>query len=217
MRLVGDHAHGRGHTVLAPCLPGHGTTIADANRQRWQDWVAHVERALADLKERCPRVFAAGLSLGSLLALHLAAHHPELAGAIAYSPAIKMADPRTRVVALLKYLTPQLPKAEMYAVDPEAESRLWSYDAWPSAAAHEVIKLTRQVKRALPQVRCPALILYSTADPDLHPDAAQFTYDRIGAADKELIALHNCGHLITVDAEWERVAEETCRFIADHT
>jgi hypothetical protein len=47
--------------------------------------------------------------------------------------------------------------------------------------------------------------------------SAQFTCDRIGAADKELIALHNCGHVITVDAEWERVAEETCRFIADHT
>ena len=215
MRLVGSFAHQRGYTVLAPCLPGHGTTIEDANRQRWQDWAAHVDRALADLEERCERVFAAGLSLGSLLALHLAAHHPELAGAIAYSPAIRMADPRARVVAVLKYLTQQLPKDEMFAVDPEAESRLWSYDAWPAAAAHEVIKLTRQVKQSLPQVRCPSLIVYSTEDPDIHPDAAQYTYDHIGAEDKELVTLHNCGHVITVDAEWEVVAEGTCQFIAD--
>jgi carboxylesterase len=216
LRLVGDFAHQQGYTVLAPLLPGHGTTIEDANRQRWQDWTAHVDRALADLEQRCERVFVAGLSLGSLLALYEAAHHLELAGAIAYSPAIKMADPRARAVALLKYVTPQLPKDELYTVDPEAESRLWSYDAWPAAAAHEVIQLTRQVRRALPRVRCPSLIVYSTKDPDLHPEAAQFTHDHIGAADKELITLHNCGHVITVDAEWETVAEKTCQFMAAH-
>lgn len=216
MRLVGNYAHQRGYTVLAPCLPGHGTTIEDANKHRWQDWVEHVDRALADLEERCEHVFAAGLSLGSLLTLYLAAHHPELAGAIAYSPAVMVTDPRTHIVAVLKYWMRQVPKAEMYAVDPEAESRLWSYDAWPAAATHELTKFIRQVKRVLPQVRCPTLILYSTADPDLHPDAAQFTYDHIGAEDKELITLHNCGHVITVDAEWETVAEKTCQFMAAH-
>jgi carboxylesterase len=215
MRLVGDDAHRRGYTVSAPCLPGHGTTIEDANRQRWQDWVDHVERALAELLENCERVFAAGLSLGSLLALHLAARHPGLAGAIAYSPAVMITDPRSRFVALLKFLVRQVPKAELYAVDPETESRLCSYDAWPAAATHEVIKFIRQVKRVLPRVRCPSLIVYSTADPDIHPDAAQFTFDRVGSADKALVTLHNCGHCITVDAEWKTVAEKACQFIAD--
>jgi carboxylesterase len=64
-------------------------------------------------------------------------------------------------------------------------------------------------------VRCPSLIVYSTADPNIHPDAAQFTYDRIGSADKALVTLHNCGHCITVDAEWKTVAEKTCQFMAD--
>ena len=78
------------------------------------------------------------------------------------------------------------------------------------------MKLIRQVKRVLAQVRCPSLIVYSTADPDIHPDAAQFTYDHVGSWDKELVTLHDCGHCITVDAEWDTVAERTCQFVADH-
>lgn len=216
MRLIGDYAHERGYTVSAPCLPGHGTTIEDANTKRWQDWTDHVDQALTDLEDKCEHVCVAGLSLGSLLTLYLAAHRSELAGAIAYSPAVMLADPRSRIVAVLKYLVRQLPKSESYAVDPETASRLWSYDAWPAAAAHEVIKFSRQVKRDLPQVRCPSLLIHSTADPDIHPDSAQFTYDHIGAEDKELVTLHDCGHCITVDAEWKTVAERTCQFIADH-
>lgn len=217
MHLVGDYAHRCGYTVSAPCLPGHGTTVADANRYRWQDWVDGVERALADLKADCDKVFVGGLSLGSLLALYLAAHHPELSGAIAYSPAIKLADPRARLVAVLKHVFRQFPKRrKRFSIDPEMPSRLWMYDAYPAAATHELIQFIDQVTRVLPQVQCPCLIVYSTLDPDIHPDAAQFAHDRIGSADKELVTLHNSGHGITVDAEWETVAEKTCQFIAAH-
>ena len=216
MRLVGDYAHKRGYTVSGPCLPGHGTTIEDANRYSWRDWVDQVAKALTELEARCEQVFVGGLSLGSLLTLYLAARHPGLAGMIAYSPAIRVTDPRSWMVAVLKYVVRQLPKPVPFSVDPMTESRLWSYEAYPASAAHEAMKLIRQVKGVLPQVRCPSLIIYSTADPDIHPEAAQFTYDHIGAEDKELVTLHNCGHCITVDAEWEAVAEKTCQFTADH-
>lgn len=216
MRLVGEYAHQRGYTVLAPLLPGHGTTVDDANKWRWSDWVECTSGALADLEGRCERVLVAGLSLGALLTLYLAAHHPELAGAIAYSPAVMFADPRLNLLPVLKYLIRQAPKGKGHAVDPALKSRLWSYDIWPTIALHETVRFARQVKRALPQVKCPSLVLYSTADRDIHPDAARFTYEHIGAEDKELVTLHNCGHCITVDAEWKTVAEKTCQFMAAH-
>src|SRR5687767_7503545 len=77
LRLVGTDLHQRGLTVSAPLLPGHGTTLADLSKQHWQDWVRHVELALTDLKSRCSAVFVAGISLGSLLTLYLAAEHPD--------------------------------------------------------------------------------------------------------------------------------------------
>ena len=86
MRWIGDYLHTRGLTVSGPLLPGHGTTPEAMNCCRWTDWTGHVEAALADLRACCTRVFVGGLSMGSLLTLHLAAQHPDLSGVIDLFP-----------------------------------------------------------------------------------------------------------------------------------
>jgi carboxylesterase len=72
MRRIAPVFQQYGLTVSAPLLPGHGTTPADLNRQRLEDWLDHVHASLSDLQRTCPTVFIGGLSLGSLLALHVA-------------------------------------------------------------------------------------------------------------------------------------------------
>jgi carboxylesterase len=217
MRLVGDYLNQQDLTVSVPLLPGHGTTVEDMNRRRWTDWTGHVERALADLQARCETVFVGGLSMGSLLTLYLAAHHPELDGAVLYSPAVIVADRRIHLTPVLKYLTPKrAPSGESDLTDPEADLRLWSYEEYPVAAAHELLKLIRRVRRLLPRVTCPLLIVHATLDQAIHPASAQYTYERAGSADKELVTLHNSGHCITVDSEWAFVAQRTHQFIQAH-
>ena len=216
MRLVGDYLHQSGLTVSGPLLPGHGTRLDDLGQRQWTEWTGHVEEALTELGARCETVFVGGLSMGALLALYLAAHHPDLPGAIAYAPATIPADRRASLAPVLKYLMRQIPKGESDLHDPEAESRLWSYDAWPAAGVHQLVKLTREVKRLLPRVTCPLLIIYSSADQTIHPDSAPYTYQNVGSLDKELVTLHASGHVVTVDAEWETVAEQTYQFIRSH-
>lgn len=213
MRPLGHYLHERGLSVAAPLLPGHGVTPADLNRRRRQDWIACVEQALADLQRQCQRVFVAGLSLGALLTLTLAARQRNLAGIITYSPAIIVNDPRAYLVVILKYLLPTLAKPPDYFADPAAERLMWSYPVYPVAAAHETMKLISEVKRVLPEVACPLLILYSRGDPTIHPQSAQLVYDRVRATDKAIIALQASGHVITIDCEWRQVAAETYRFI----
>ena len=217
MRLIGDYLHQRGMTVSGPLLPGHGTSVADMNRCKWTDWTGHVEQALADLQARCELVFVGGLSMGAVLTLYLAAHHPELAGAIAYSPAVWVADRQIYLTPLVKYLTPTRPKSgESDLVDPQAGQRLWSYDEDPLFATHEFLKLSLRVRRLLPQVVCPLLVVYSTGDGAIHPQSAQRTYQRARSADKQLVEIHNSGHCITVDGQWEFVADKTYQFIREH-
>jgi carboxylesterase len=216
MRLVGNYLYEYGFTVSGPCLPGHGTTLEDLNQRRWMEWVNHLEEALVDLQTRCETVFVGGLSLGALLTLYLAAQHSELAGIIVYAPAIMVTDWRSHFVSVIKYLTPYASKPEVDLTDPEAESRLWSYEQYPTSASHEVMKLIRQVKRLVPQVRSPILIVHSTIDRDVHPKGVEFIYEGVGSVDKELLTLHNSGHVLTVDSEWQLVAEKTYRFILDH-
>jgi carboxylesterase len=221
MRRVGDALHQRGLTVSAPLLPGHGTTVEDMNRCKWTDWAGHVEGALANLQARCETVFVGGLSMGTLLTLYLAASHPELSGAVLYSPALLVADRLVYLTPVLKYVIRKRPKSgdsDSDLTDPRAKLHLWSYEENPAVAAHELLKLIFQVRRRLPRVTCPLLIVHSTLDRAIRPDSARFTYDRVGTpeGDKELVTLHHSGHCLTVDSEWQFVAEKTYQFILEH-
>jgi carboxylesterase len=214
MRLVGDYLNQRGLTVSGPLMPGHGTTVEEMNRCQWADWTGHAEGALADLQARCETVFVGGLSMGSLLTLYLAAHHPELNGAVLYSPAVMVANPLIYLSPVLKYLIRQKAKSgKSDLTDPKAEQRIWSYEEYPARAAHELLKLIRRVRRLLPRVTCPLLIVYSPLDRHIHPHSARYTYERAGSADKELVTFHNSGHGLTVDSEWESVSQKTYEFI----
>jgi carboxylesterase len=221
MRLLGNDLHSRGMTVAAPLLPGHGTSVEEMNRSRWRDWTGCAEQALADLRSRCELVFVGGLSMGTLLTLYLAERHADLPGAMLYSPALKLADRRLALAPLAKYVVSSLPKggnADQDLTDPGAAQHLWSYEENPVAAAAELLALKRAVQRRLARVTCPLLIVDSTRDRAIHPRSAQAVYDGVStpAAYKTLLTLHNCGHVLLVDSEWQVVAERTARFIYAH-
>jgi carboxylesterase len=216
VRLLGTYLCERGLTISAPLLPGHGTQPADLNRVRWQDWTTCAEQALARLAAACDTIFVGGLSMGSLITIYLGAHHPELAGIALYSPAIAVRNWLIHLTPLLKYLVPFWPGSESDLVDPDAAARLSTYDVTPTRGAHEVYKLMRVARRLLPSVAVPALVVHSTLDRSIPPHSAQLTYDCIGSTDKELITLHNSGHNVLVDAEWEAVAERTYQFVEEH-
>ncbi len=217
MRWIGDYLHARGLTVSGPLLPGHGSTPEAMNRCRWTDWTGHVEAALADLRARCARVFVGGLSMGSLLTLYLAAKHPDIPGAIVYSPAVWTATSKIYLTPLARYFVGFQPKTgDSDLMDPQADRQLWCYDVDPVGAAAELSKLILVVRRSLPKVVCPVIIIHSTRDGAIHPDSARRTFARIGARDKQLLTLHESGHCVTVDREWESVAAKTYDFIVGH-
>jgi carboxylesterase len=218
MRLLGEYLHARGMTVAAPLLPGHGTSVEEMNRCRWRDWTACVEQALADLRSRCSLVFVGGLSMGSLLTLYLAAQHPDLPGAMVYAPALKIADWRLPMTHVMKYFIHSIAKGDTYYQDftsPTAVQHVWSYEANPVAAGAQLDSLRRATQRLLPQIICPLLVVHSTLDPSIRLDSAQAIMDGVStpAADKFMLTLHNSGHNLLVDSEWEFVAEQTARFI----
>lgn len=217
MRLVAEALHSAGLTVLAPLLPGHGTMVEDMNRVRWTDWAECVEQAYRKLGDHCHKVFAAGISLGSLLTMNLAAEHPELAGAILYSPATHVQNPLLPLAPVARHFVKLQPvSGASDLVDPEADSRLWCYDKHPVPAAAELYALQRRVRRLLPTLQPPLLIVYSTGDHAIHPTSAQRTYDRAGSRDKQIIEIEQSGHAITVDRQWRCVAEQTLAWVKQH-
>lgn len=214
LRPVAEALHTQGWTVSAPLLAGHGTIPADLNKTRWQDWLATAESAFADLQQKCDVVFVAGQSMGGLLALNLAMRHDsEIAGTVVYAPAVILRDKTCRLAPIAKYFVKETPKGPDDFLDKQAMARLWSYAVNPVPAVHELLKLIGQTKRILPQVTCPLLILHSIRDQIIDSASAQFVYKGTGSTDKQIFMLDNSGHVITLDVQWEIVADRTKMFI----
>ena len=87
MRHFGRQLARKGFTVACPQLAGHCDSVATLKASTWQDWYRSVDDAFEALAAECKQVFVAGLSMGALLCLLLAAHKKErLAGMSLLSP-----------------------------------------------------------------------------------------------------------------------------------
>src|SRR5881628_3739203 len=95
VRPIGEALAQAGFRAVGPLLPGHGTTPEDLYTVSRQQMLHAAESALLSL-DGARRIFVCGLSMGGLLALHLAAHHegmPEVSAVALLAPAIEFAGP----------------------------------------------------------------------------------------------------------------------------
>ncbi|MDY7039247.1 MAG: alpha/beta fold hydrolase [Chloroflexota bacterium] len=216
MRPMGEYLTARGLTVLGVRLAGHGTTPEDMATTGWRDWVTSAEEGLQQLRDRCDRVFVAGLSMGGLIALHLAAHQPAT-GVVAMSAPAYITDWRFRFLPLVQHFMPWVtPDIESDLTDPQAESRFSAYNRLPTRCVVSFGKLLKLVRRELPQVQVPVLIMQGRCDHTIPADSAQIIFDGLGAADKKIVWWPNSGHAITVDGERGEVWERAYEFITSH-
>ena len=118
-----------GLSVELPRLPGHGTTVAEANLTHWEDWYAEIERHLALLRERCDEVFVMGLSMGGTLAIRLAEEHgDEIAGLVLVNPSLLTKRPDRFLLPVLRLVVPPGPASP-------ATSRSRAQPSWPTTAS----------------------------------------------------------------------------------
>ena len=212
VRLLAHFLHEHGYTVAGPLLPGHGTTPEEMNRCRWQDWVAAVEASYRELTGRCERVFVGGESMGALLALYLAEEHPEIAGVLAYAPALKVASRATPL--LLPLLAPFVP-----AVSKGESPRTHADDFWqgytvnPLRAAEELAHLQREVRRRLTTITQPLLIVQGRLDCRVAPDVPALLAREVHSTWYEIHWLEQSTHCVLLDCEWQQANELGLDFI----
>jgi len=179
MRPLGEALLEHGYAALGVRLPGHGTSPEDLSTRSYREWVATVKAALNIAATRTPRVYAAGISTGAL-ALLAASREFTHDGMVLMAPFLRLHHPLAPFVWLLRHLLPY----ETRQI--EAELTPFYYARRPLKAIHQLMQLIAEVRRLLPQLDSPALVLASEGDKTADHRSAIRLFERLGSSEKKL-------------------------------
>lgn len=207
--------HEAGYRVLAPVMAGHGGTPEALRGLPWPEWVAKGARDLGRLRG-ARRTFVAGCSMGGLVACALAHDHPgAVDGLVLLAPALELTF-TGRLGAVLgrrRLLRDRVVSKGGFDVrDPDMRRRNRGLVAVPLGAVAELEALARHVDGLLPAVAAPALVLAGARDHTITARGARRLASRL-RANPTVQVLPRSGHLLAIDLERERCADEVLRFL----
>ncbi len=223
IELCTEVAEEVGLAALARMLPGHGSHARELAKTRFSDWVVGAEAAYEELAAAGP-VIAAGISMGALLAAHLATAHPErVRGLVMLANAAWLRPPLAwalRAGGMLRIPDFLVRKSASDIADPEARRTQISYTADPVRAAIDLERGGRSLRERLGQVRCPTLIIHGALDQVCPVANAWRVASLLGTSDVRVVVLPRSHHIVTRDVEKSHVARELRDFytrISAHT
>lgn len=231
-----------GFTVACPQLAGHCSTLKELKKTRWTDWYASLEASLDLLSEECDTVFVSGLSMGALLALKLAANHPDRIQGVATLSATFFYDgwnvPRFKQRFLLPlvihsplrhFISYHEPApygikderlrhlvAAVYEGNSANMPEKYGYSEFPAVTIRETFGLIRSTKRDLVRIVTPLLIVHSTEDDMASLENAKFLAARVSSRQVETFYLDDTYHVLTLDKRKDDVAAQVAEFFLRH-
>jgi carboxylesterase len=235
MRFVAKGLNRNGFTVHAMQLAGHCGDEEDLLETGWRDWYRSVGEAADRLRGEVDHMFVAGLSMGALLALKLAADRPDQVDGLGLYGTTFVYDGWTIPwIGRLSFLLPlvcslgfgwnqRFQECFPYGIKDErirqriANSMLSGDSAaaglpgnpWPSLA--EFYRLSFLVRRQLASIRTPCLVVHAVDD-----DVASLKNVRMVvrgvSGPVETVLLENSYHMITVDQERDKLIDRSTRF-----
>jgi carboxylesterase len=202
-----------GHTVVAPRLPGHGTTLKDMNRTRFADWYAALEESFDELRSRCETVFAMGLSMGGTLVLRLAQERAEhVAGVVVVNASLATERKDAKLLPLLSKVVPAFPGVGNDIKKPGVTEL--AYPKMGLKAAYSLQQAWPVVRGELGAITCPVLSYRSAEDHVV--EAANGPALLAGVPHAQERLLLDSYHVATLDNDAPTIFEGSLEFIAAH-
>jgi len=226
-----------GFTVHCCQLAGHCGDHADLLATGWADWYASVTSAFDRMRAECDTVIVGGLSMGAVLALHLAAERPdETDGLALYAPTFwydGWATPWYRF--LLPFLMPtafgrflvgvtyQFVEREPYGIKDLAiravvASAMQCGDATqagilvtPGKSLCQFGLLAKRVRKELSAIKTPALIVQAREDDISSVKNTEYLQRHLGGIVNALI-LDDSYHIVTVDRQRDLLIKSSAAF-----
>lgn len=211
-----------GVSVLAPLLPGHGTTSEEFAEVQLEQYITAVLGHFDDLQATHEEVCVAGFSMGAALALQVAEAR-DVHGVALMAPYFRIRDPWWTILpvrtwaALVDGWLPYVDSGpEPIALNQrENAERIVKYRVLPLAALQPLSQLGQRVCRRefLERVDDPLLMIVSEGDRAAHPDTAISRFELLGSVDKELETVQRSNHQLLHDYDSEQVAQLLLKFL----
>lgn len=235
LQPLAKRLHQAGYTVHVPHIRGYGFEHGDTPRSvtHWEDWHAKALIEFRTLRPQYKTVALGGLCIGAVLSLSIAAELGDEVAALALLSATLWYDgwsmPWYRSLRYIGYYSPfryvySYREREPFGLkNPQLrkwiaremshkDSSIVGASKLNLPAIQEAERMIGSVKKSLPRVTAPALIIHAVEDDVASLRNASFIAGNIGSKTVETILLHNSYHMITVDNDREQVAAETIRF-----
>ncbi len=221
VRPLGEALALRGLHVRAPRLPGHGTTpeaMLEVRHNHWQEAAWEALYALRGFR----RVFVAGLSMGAMLGLRLAAGAPERVQALVLmAPAARFKGPTMAVLkglrhtGLLERLKPWVRKTATDLSDPVALAEAPILPAFPSARLNDLWEVQAAALLEASRVRCPTLVAVAEQDHVVDPEGGKWLAGQLTQAPEvRLVSIQEGYHIIPRDKGGPQLASEVGAFLS---
>jgi carboxylesterase len=170
VRPLGEQLAARGLYVRAIRLPGHGSTPLAMAQVSHRDWEQAAEEALLSL-HNFRHVFVAGLSVGALLAVVLAARHQDrVHGLGLMAPPLRFRSMQIRALERLQrwplweLVKPYAEKQGTDIEDPDVRAQAPILPSFPTARLRDVFVVQRLAREALPLVLAPVFVAIADRD-----------------------------------------------------
>ncbi len=219
MRRLGLYLNENGYTVSGPMLRGHGTVPKDLENVKWTDWIKDIAEAYDELKKNHEKVYAGGTSTGANLTVILAKNKPDTAGLVLMAMPYKVRLEKFLVLfakfimLFKKYNRKFYPPT--FGVSTSI-TRLISYQSYPIKNALEEVELFRIVRKILPKITCPSLVMQSSSDHIVARGNLEMIYNKLGSRIKKKKYIKRAYHTFISDIKNEKIFEDILNFLNEN-
>lgn len=202
-RLAAEVLNQQGYTVVAPLLPGHGTSVADMERHGAADWLRTVVDAALSVRDH-RRVHLAGLSLGGLLAI-LAAGPTNAATITTISAPLRFRHKSIYLAPFLHHFRPYTAwPPSPSPTEPETAELFLTYPGFPTKRAADLLVVARHARKTARRLRRPGLVVQSAADETADPRSGIRLAHLLGP-DTQTLWLTSSRHNALLDKERDQI------------
>ena len=159
-----------GYDVIAPRLPGHGTSPEAFMKSSFTQYYKCVEETLKTYRHEYSQLHVVGISMGGLLTLKLAEEHstgsyaPDSITTLA-AP-VKLSDPRLWLVRMLSWIKPRM-TGEWDPVRESDGGECWlGYNDLFLPQAYSIAMAMIRIRPRLKEITLPHLLIHAKGDKD---------------------------------------------------